>query len=245
MNTTQSHLPIADIKDDILLLKDGGGAMVLQVNAVNFGLLSQEEQFAIIGAFAQMLNSLSFSIQILIRSERLDISSYVTLLNQALKKQTNPLLAQIMRGYINFVQSTIKENEVLDKSFYVVIPLYNLELGLSPSKDLLQKKIKTILIPRRDQIFRQLGRIGLRATQLTSDKLLKLFYGIYNETEEQVDLVAQEPVKLNAPQTPLRRNSQITSAPGQNPPVNLKQPVFEPSKSRSHPFVVEELEDNV
>ncbi len=100
MSTTQSHLSIADIKDDILLLKDGGGAMVMQVNAVNFGLLSQEEQIAIISSFAQMLNSLSFSIQILIRSERLDISSYVTLLSQALAGQANPLLAQIMRGYI-------------------------------------------------------------------------------------------------------------------------------------------------
>lgn len=245
MSTTQQHLSIADIKDDILLLKDGGGAMVMQVSAVNFGLLSGEEQIAIISSFAQMLNSLSFSIQILVRSERLNISSYVTVLNQALKRQTNPLLSQIMRGYINFIQSTIRENEVLDKSFYVVIPLYNLELGISPSKELLEKKVKTILMPRRDQIFRQLGRIGLSATQLTSEKLLKLFYGIYNETEEQINLVASEPVKLNTPQTSMRKSQQISPVPGQGQQANLKQPISQPGKSRSHPFVVEELEDNV
>lgn len=255
MSTTQNHLPIADIKDDILFLKNGGGAMVMQVNAVNFGLLSQEEQIAIISSFAQMLNSLSFSIQILIRSERLDISSYATLLSQALARQANPLLAQIMRGYINFIQATIKENEVLDKNFYIVIPLYSLELGLTPSKEDLEKKIKTVLIPRRDQISRQLGRIGLRASQLTSEKLLRLFYEIYNETEEKIELAVPEPVKLNTPQTPQN------PAPAQTQQANLIQPILqtnplrplsveagfagEAGKSKSHPFVVEELEDNV
>lgn len=238
MSTTQSHLSIKDIKEDILILNDGGGALVMQVSAVNFGLLSEEEQISIIFAFAQMLNSLSFSIQILIRSERLDISAYLVLLNEALKKQTNPLLAHIMLGYIRFVQATIKENEVLDKTFYIVIPLYRLELGLTVSQELLQKKIRTILIPRRDQIQRQLGRIGLRATQLSGDKLLKLFFDIYNQVEETMDITAQEPVNLNTPKMPALK-------PQQAQPAAEKPPIFEPIRSKSHPFVVEELEDNV
>src|SRR3989339_1735962 len=96
MNTTQQHLSIADIKDDILILKNGGGSLVLQVSAVNFGLLSDREQIAIISAFAQMLNSLSFSIQIVIYSERLNISSYLTLLEKAQLAQTNPLLSRMI-----------------------------------------------------------------------------------------------------------------------------------------------------
>src|SRR3990167_10987094 len=99
MNTTQDHLLISDISDDIVLLKNGGGALILQVSAVNFGLLSAREQIAIIGSFAQMLNSLSFSIQIVIRSERLNINSYLKLLNKGLKTQTNPLLSKLIANY--------------------------------------------------------------------------------------------------------------------------------------------------
>lgn len=245
MNLTQNHLTILDIKDNILMLKDGGAALVLQTSAVNFGLLSEREQIAIISSFAQMLNSLSFSIQILIRSERLDISSYLTILEQALKKQTNPLLAQIMRGYSNFVQSTIKENEVLDKSFYIVIPLFRLELGLTSSNELLEQKVRTILLPRRDQIIRQLARIGLKAIQLSNDKLLKLFYEIYNQTDEALSPPQSEPVRLNTPQ-PLRPAPAGKTPPplqtNQVPPPMAKPPL-EGAKSRSHPFVVEELED--
>lgn len=242
MNTTQEHLEIADIKNDILILKDGGGAMVLQIGAVNFGLLSEEEQIAIISAFAQMLNSLSFSIQILIRSERLDISSYLTLLETALKKQTNPLLSRIMQDYFRFIQTTIKEQDVLDKTFYIIIPLFSLELGLTPSRELLEQKIKTILLPRRDQIIRQLGRIGLRANQLTGDQLLKLFFAIYNQTEEVLVLAQNEPVRLNTPK-PVQM-SQQAPLPTVPAPVTVG-PDFVPVKSKSHPFVVEELEDNV
>lgn len=249
MNTTQDHLEIADIKNDILILKDGGGALVLQVGAVNFGLLSEEEQIAIISAFAQMLNSLSFSIQILIRSERLDISSYLTLLETALKKQTNPLLSHIMQGYIRFIQTTIKEQDVLDKTFYIIIPLFSLELGLSPSRELLQQKIKTILLPRKDQIIRQLARTGLRANQLSGGKLLKLFFEIYNQTEEVAILSQNEPLNLNTPK-PVQLSR---DAPAPIPARATFQPVqstgkpsdFVSGKSKSHPFVVEELEDNV
>src|SRR3989344_823961 len=171
MALTQEHLPVADIKEDILLLKSGGGAMILQVSAVNFGLLSQKEQMAIIGSFAQMLNSLSFSIQIVIHSERLNISSYLDLLDQAKTSQVNPLLANLMASYRQFIQTTIKENEVLDKKFYIVIPLFALEVGLTANIEALWQKVKTTLIPRRDQVVRQLSRIGLKANQLTNIEL--------------------------------------------------------------------------
>src|SRR3989344_1907449 len=180
MNTTQQHLLISDIKGNIVLLKNNGGALVLQVSAINFGLLSDREQVAIIGSFAQMLNSLSFSIQIVVYSERLNINSYLNLLDQATKVQVNPLLQKMMANYLQFIQTTIKENDVLDKKFYVIIPLSPLELGLIASKVSLEQKIKTVLLPRQDQIIRQLGRIGLKATQVLGQELVKLFYDIYN-----------------------------------------------------------------
>ncbi len=252
MSTTQQHLSIKDIQDDIILLKDGGGALVLQVSAVNFGLLSDREQIAIIASFAQMLNSLSYSIQIVIHSERLNISSYLSLLDKAQKIQTNSLLSKMIIQYKQFIQTTVKENDVLDKKFYVVIPLFKLELGLSSSKETLEQKIKTVLLPRRDQIIRQLSRVGLRATQLSNESLLELFYNIYNgQFVESIPAIPLNPseliVKLKQPQPitpePTFNQSTTPASPPTTQP-NLGQGLTY-STSRSHPFVVEELDENV
>ena len=240
MSTTQEHLSISDIEDNILLLKDGGGALVLQVSAVNFGLLSDREQMAIIVSFAQMLNSLSFSIQIVIHSERLNISSYLNLLDKAQKIQTNQLLSEMMTHYKQFIQATIRENEVLDKKFYIVVHLFALELGLTASKLALQQKVKTVLLPRRDQIIRQLNRVGLKATQLTRQKLIEVFYDIYNgeilEKQPQQVNPEQLSVKLKEPQT-----VEVAPTPQPVPPT---QPPLITQSARTHPFVVEELEDS-
>lgn len=252
MSTTQQHLLISDIREDIVMLKNGGGALILQVSAVNFDLLSDREQIAIISAFAQMLNSLNFSIQIVIYSERLNISSYLTLLDKAQQAQTNPMLAKMMVSYRQFVQTTIKENDVLDKKFYVVVPLYSLELGLTPSKENLERKIKTILLPRRDQIIRQLSRVGLKAVQLDNQRLIETFYNIYNgQMEENIqvntEIASKIEVNLKKPQAtsekPTINIPKLTPAPVQNNPVESTP--IRTQVSRTHPFVVEELEDNV
>ncbi len=250
MNTTQEHIPIADIKDDILILKDGGGALILQVSAVNFGLLSDREQIAIISAFAQMLNSLNYSLQIVIHSERLNITSYLNLLDKAEKAQSNPLLSKMIVQYRQFIQTTIKENDVLDKKFYVVIPLFKLELGLTSSKENLEQKIKTVLLPRRDQIVRQLQRVGLKTSQLTNRKLLELFYDIYNG--QFVEDILTQPinpkelqVKLNPPKpiTPLQTFSNTGFVAGTSNLPAANSPAGQTIQtSRNHPFVVEELD---
>ncbi len=238
MSATQDNLSISDISEGIIVLKDGGGAIILQTSAVNFGLLSEREQLAIIEAFAQMLNSLSFSIQIMIHSERLNISSYLNLLFRARNSQTNPLLAQMMTNYIEFIQATVKENDVLDKKFYIVIPLYALELGITPSKESLQQKIKTILLPRRDQVVRQLKRIGLKTIQLTEKELISLFYDLYNGLPEQVP--SSEPLRLNKPVSEVVKTVMHQSQVKPASPA----PSIPPNPARNHPFVVEELDEN-
>ncbi|MBI2315440.1 hypothetical protein HYU93_05310 [Candidatus Daviesbacteria bacterium] len=249
MSTTQEHLSIIEVVDDILVLKNGGAALVLQVSAVNFGLLSDREQIAIISSFAQMLNSLSFTIQIALMSQRLNISSYLELLDKAQKAQANPLLSQMITEYKQFVQSTIKENEVLDKQFFVVIPLFSIELGLTASKQALEQKIKTTLLPRRDQVIRQLARVGLKSTQLTKQELIEVFYNIYNgevieKTAEASVNPADLAVKLKNPQ-PI---PQQPAPPRQQPQPNQVQSPTQPNPTitqtaRTHPFVVEELEE--
>jgi hypothetical protein len=241
MNKSQDHISIADIKDGVILLKDGGAVLVLKTSAVNFGLLSGEEQMAIIGSFAQMLNSLSFALQIVIRSKKLDISSYLKLLDKALQLQTNPLLSAMMIRYRDFIQSLIRDNEVLDKSFYVVIPLSALEIGITVKNPVDKlKKAQTVLLPRKDQLIRQLSRVGLNTEQLSTVDLIKLFYDIYNPTEPLTQ--AQIPqVNLQAPQ--------VSTPPlPQTPPANIPSVAENPvqrSTPRNHPFVVEELTDSV
>lgn len=253
MNRTQDHIPISDIKEGIVLLKDGGAVIILKVSAVNFGLLSGDEQLAIIGSFAQMLNSLSFAIQIVILSKRLDISSYIALLDKELKLQTNPLLAQTMVKYREFVQSLIKENEVLDKSFYVALPVSRIELsvGILKGEELL-KKAKTKLLPRRDQIARQLNRVGLKVSQLDNKAITELFYYIYNPADNVVRLDAPREIRLNSPEPPGQHPISIPATPPVQtpPPIQYIQPspnqqILNYPPPRNHPFVVEELSDTV
>lgn len=192
--TTQEFVEIADIRDDLVFLIDGSVALIIKVSAVNFGLLSEKEQEAIIFAYAGFLNSLNFAVQVVVRSQQKDITSYVEKLSVEQKKQSNTLLAEQIEDYKKFILETVKENNVLDKKFYLVVPFSSLELGAgSASKSLVKKKgalpmpidkisevAKNALYPKRDHVLRQLGRLGLRAKQLTTPQLVDLFYEIYN-----------------------------------------------------------------
>ncbi len=265
MSATQDFLPVEDIRDDVVVMKDGSMAIVLQTSAVNFDLLSETEQLAIIGSFAALLNSLSFSIQIVIRSKRLDISNYIHLLKDAEALQKNPLLQAMMQHYRQFVTNIIRNNEVLDKQFFVVISVSYLELGVVKDVNKNFEKGLTLLSPRRDHIMRQLGRIGLKTTQLNTDKLIALFYDYYNDTFKSSfksagasskttapsptpPAVAPQPVKPS--QTPTI--TQMAPAPQPAPVQPVSQPITNPAPqtqpkpagvplNRNVPFAVEEL----
>lgn len=199
--TTQDHLPIHDIQDNLVILKNGAAAMVIEVSAVNFGLLSDQEQDAIIYAYAALLNSLNFTVQILIRSERKDISAYLELLADAAKRQISPTKKLWINAYRTFVAETVQRRNVLDKKFYIVLPFSALELGsiqsigqavvsAAPGKTVAAKlpaplaevikKASMSLIPKRDHVIKQLERISLTARQLTNQELLSLLYRTYN-----------------------------------------------------------------
>jgi len=244
--STQNHLPIKDIREDIILLKSGGAALVLQTTAVNFALLSEMEQVAIISAFGQTLNSLSFPIQILIRSKRLDITSYLKVLDMAISIQPNPLLSKLMDQYRMFVQSLIKQNEVLDKHFFIVIPLSGLELGIFRKSNDIIKKAKTLLGPKQEQISRQLSRVGLKTTQLSTKALIELFYDIYNPRGETIEVPAEirKQTPLAAPITTVTQPKE-TIVPPPTPVAPTPVQPIQTSPSRNHPFIVEELVDTI
>lgn len=232
MASTADFLPIQDIKDNLALLKNGDIALVLETSAVNFGLLSANEQLAIISSFAGLLNSLNFSIQIVIRSKRLDISDYLKVLDSAYQRQTNPLLANMMIRYRKFIETIVRENEVLDKQFFVVISISYYELGLTKSKEPDMKAAMSLLLPRRDHIIRQLSGIGLKSNQLNTKQLIQLFYDIYNfdpaapvdnfsSTENAMNLVKQasqgQKVEQSTPEESQPTSAPIPTAPATSP----------------------------
>lgn len=179
--TTQEHLDIETIQDDIVVLKNGICTTVLSVSAINFGLLSEEEQDATIYAYARLLNSLSFPIQIIIQSEKKDISSYLEHLNQQEIKLKNPIMQKRMKEYREFINTTITEQNVLDKKFYFIIPYTPITLsGKTKITQNLINRAKIDLEPKKDHVIKQLARIGLISSQLNSQNLIKLFHSFYN-----------------------------------------------------------------
>ncbi len=199
ITSTQEQIPIKDIQDDLVILKNNSCALILQVGAINFDLLSEEEQEAVIYAYSALLNSLSFPIQIYIRSQKKDISGYLNYITSQIQTQKNPVFKQRLVNYKNFVQKLVKEKNVLDKKFYLVIPYHHIDIAPPTSnlklpflskktsttthkptnKDIIEKA-KTNLLPKRDHLIRQLARIGLPARQLTTTELIHLFHAIYN-----------------------------------------------------------------
>lgn len=192
--SAQEFLPIADITDDIVLYKDGGAALVMETTSLNFSLLSEKEQEAVIAAYAALLNSLSFSIQIMVRSQRKDISSYINYMDGEIKKISNTKLAPLAAEYKRFIVEGVKKKNVLGKRFFVALPFSALELGVGKSvasairrkgplpfpKDYVIKKAKVTLYPRRDHLIRQAGRLGIKLRQLTTDELINLYFAVFN-----------------------------------------------------------------
>ncbi len=199
-STTQDFVPVADITNDIVIYKDGGAALIMESTSLNFGLLSEKEQEAVIAAYAAMINSLTFSVQIVVLTQKKDISSYLNFLDEQSKKITQPLLAKLMQDYKNFITESVKKKNVLGKRFFVVLYLSPLELGVAKSiaavtklsgplpftKSYVIKKAKIALYPRRDHLVRQAGRLGIKFKQLITPELINLFYSIYNPEKPAV-----------------------------------------------------------
>jgi hypothetical protein len=186
-STTQNFTEIKDISQSTVFLQGGNACALIEVSSVNFYLLSQEEQEARVYGFMSLLNSLSFPIQIYIVSKNIDVSAYLSLIDQKISSEKRPRIQDHLRTYKTFIQSLIKSKSLLDKKFYVVIPFSNLELGPLPAgathtahADHTQR-IVDALINKRGQILTQLNRIGLASRVLPDDEIIKVFYEVFNQ----------------------------------------------------------------
>lgn len=196
---TQDFLDIAEIKDTVLILKNGSLRSIVEVGSVNFELKSADEQTAIIQAFQNFINSIDFPLQITVASRKLDIGPYLKSVNELLEKQVNELLRIQAVEYSRFVQGLTELANIMSKKFYVVVPFYAVETPatkksftdtfkslFAPSKfikslsDAELENYKIQINQRVDVIVSGISGLGLESRMLGKEELLSLFYSYYN-----------------------------------------------------------------
>lgn len=182
--TTQDFIELEDVVDDVVLTRGNSAAIIIEVGAVNFYLLSAEEQNSMIYAYSSFLNSLSFPVQIVIISKKMDISNYLEFLGTKIASQKNETVHKLLLGYEEFIKTVIKKNSVLEKRFFFIIPFNPLEMGVTGmqqlSKEYVISRAKTSLYPKRDHLLRLLAKIGLHASVAQKQDIVELFYNLYN-----------------------------------------------------------------
>lgn len=194
---TQAYLNIREIKDGVVVLKDGSLRQVLMTSSLNFALKSNQEQDGIIYAYQRFLNSLTFPVQILVQSRRLDLDYYLDKLSKRADIQQIELVKLQILEYTEFIKRLISVTNIMDKRFFVVVPFY--PAGTEQVKGLAKlfstgnskqqaakqaeqefEKNKVQLRQRVEAVASGLGGLGLRAVNLNSEELVELFYSIYN-----------------------------------------------------------------
>jgi hypothetical protein len=213
--STQSFLRISEIKSDIIVLDNGNLRAIVAVSSTNFDLKSQEEQDAIIFSFQRFLNSLEFPIQILMQSRRMDIGAYLGKIKSLVEKQTNELLRVQTTEYMDFIGRLVENASIMNKNFYIVIPLDENILPKAPgliSRVLGSGKTKVTearienfekakekLDSRVLAIMANLSSVGVKGMRLKTGEIIQLFYNSYNyEAGPAIDPKALEEIKTAA-----------------------------------------------
>lgn len=203
---TQEFVPIKEVRDNVVILKDGGMRAIIMASSVNFALKSEDEKKSIIFQFQDFLNSLDFSIQIFLESRRLDIRPYIALLEARRKEQMSDLFKLQIQEYINFIKNFTENTNIMTKNFFIVIPYSPATLQ---TKDSVSKifggfgggsknkaaeaqasfeENRTQLEQRISVVEQGLSRCGVRVAQLGTEEIIELFYKIFNpgDTEKPI-----------------------------------------------------------
>lgn len=196
--STQQFVPIRDIRDGVVVLKNGQLNVVLLASSINFALKSIDEQEATLHQFQAFLNTLDFPIQFYVQSRRLNIQPYLDLLAEQEPKQDNDLMKIQLREYMHFVKTFTTEVDVMSKNFFVVIPYtpiaanmqFNLKELFGGQKDVYFDDANfathRLQLEQRIGLVEQgLNRIGVRTIQLQNEELVELYYHIFNPGDVQ------------------------------------------------------------
>ena len=239
--STQEYLEIAEIREGVVIMRDGSFRMVLLVSAINFALKSEEEQNSIVYQYQNFLNSLSFPIQIVLQSRQTDLSSYIIKLKERLNQETNELIRLQIADYIEFIQRLISIANIMDKKFFAVVPLFPPNLKkrgifdklLNPKNPLTVKisntefiSFKEELMERCNIIMNGLAGMGVRSVPLNTQQLIELYYNCYNPeeaTSEKLTEVGELGSNIiSQKQDNSKNNSGIQSNTNTKPDTNIK-----------------------
>lgn len=191
---SQKFVPVADIRDGVVILKNGQMCSILLASSINFALKSTDEQQAILSQFQAFLNTLDFSLQIYVQSRKLDIRPYMEILRAREPSQDNNLMKIQLREYMDFIQTFTEEVDIMSKNFFVVIPYSPQTLDVKGLKGMLgnvgKKQIafdatkfsedRSQLEQRISIVEQGLARIGVRTVSLGNEELIELYYHIFN-----------------------------------------------------------------
>ena len=195
--SSQEFVPIKEVRDGVIILKDGSMRSILMTSSLNFALKSTGEQQALIFQFQNFLNSLDFTVQICVQSRRLDIRPYVALLENRLKEQNNELMKIQTKEYIQFVRTFTDNTNIMTKSFFIVIPYTPAKLNMGGNgifskftgknkktdKETATENFeenRTQLEQRISIVESGITRTGVRAVRLGTEEMIEIFYKLFN-----------------------------------------------------------------
>lgn len=208
--STQTSIQISEIRDGLVIMKDGSFRAVIACKSINFDLMSDNEREAVEFSFQNFLNSLTFTTQILVRSQRVDIGPYIDKLVNIRRNNDNMLLGVLMDDYINFIDILSQEANIMDKSFFIIIPYYssadaeklvqqtkdffksfqkNKEIPVTKIDRITYEKAVTDLNNRTETVISGLFQTGIQAVRLNTKELSELFYNFNNP-----DTAVREPL---------------------------------------------------
>lgn len=210
-NTTQNSLLFSELRDNMVIMNDGSFRAVVACKSINFDLMSSKEREGIEYSYQNFLNSLYFPVQILIRSQRVDIGPYIERLTNIRRNQENMLLNVLTDDYIDFIDTLSQEANIMDKTFYVIVPywpmgdintikrssasLFGTIFGGKPQQRSIvvdhaqYEKAKDEIKNHVDAVMSGLFQMGIKCTQLTTKELGQLYYNFYNP-----DTAVREPL---------------------------------------------------
>jgi len=194
--STQQYLDIFEIKEDVVVMRDGSMRAVILVSSINFALKSEAEQDAIISSYISFLNNITFPLQMVIQSRELNIDAYLSMLGERQKVQTNELLKIQTNEYIHYIEELVSMSQIMNKRFYVVVP-YN---PLADKEKSVVSRLFDVLKPATiirmkeerflhhkaelsrllENVMSGLVSIGLQSVQLDTQSLIELYYNSYN-----------------------------------------------------------------
>lgn len=205
--SSQDFVPIKEIRDGVVTLKDGAMVAVIMTSSLNFALKSIDEQNAIIFQFQNFLNSINFSMQIFSQSRKLDIRPYIGLLENVSKDQKNDLLKIQTREYIEFIKSFTETVNIMTKTFFIAVSYSPAILSTKKSmlpgflggkKETKESKNESFeenrvqLLQRVEVVIQGLTRMGVRSVPLGTEELVELYYKLFNpgDTEKPINIMA-------------------------------------------------------